>query len=90
MRPAQVTRVNARLDAETASALRRLVRETGLSVTDVLKLSLLRLSEQQAGPRQPPAEAFAYLIGSFDGPRDLSERYKDELAASLARKHGAR
>lgn len=88
--PRRAVRVNARLDAETAAALQQLVRETGLGVTDLLKLALLRLSEQYAGPPQPIAEAFAGLIGSFEGPADLSGHYKGELTTSLARKHGQR
>ena len=86
--PRALLRVNARLDGETAAILRQLVRATGLSVTDVIKLSLVRLSEQQDAPEQPVAEAFADLVGCFDGGVDLSTSYKDALTASLAGKHG--
>lgn len=85
----RVVRVNARLDAATAAILRQLVRETGLSVTDVIKLSLTRLSDQQSGPEHTVTEVFGDLIGCFEGTPALSESYKQELAASIARKHDA-
>ena len=88
-RAKRAVRVNARLDADTAAILRQLVRETGLSVTDVIKLSLTRLSDQQSGLEQTVVEAFGDLVGCFEGAADLSESYQQELAASIARKHGA-
>jgi hypothetical protein len=84
-----VQRVNARLDAETAAVLEQLVRVTGLSVTDIIKRALLREAEAAATPVQPVVEAFAALIGCFDGGADLSSQARQIVPESLARKHAA-
>ncbi len=81
-------RVNARLDESTSAELRQLVRGTGWSVTDVIRESIHRLYLQESVQERTPADAFADLIGGFEGPADLSTNYKVDLRNTLSRKHG--
>jgi hypothetical protein len=79
------TRINARLDAGLARKVRDLRKRTGQSTTEVVKASLesyyVAVTENAT-----PASLLAELIGSAEGPPDLSETYKDALAESLRRK----
>lgn len=81
-------RVNARLDEVTSQELRQLMKETGRSVTEVIRESIHRLYLQESLEVRTPAEAFADLIGSIDGPSDLSTTYKAAVSDSLRAKHG--
>lgn len=80
-------RVNARLDEATQRELQQLVRDTGLSVTEIIRASIHRYYLQEAAQAQSVADSFADLIGSFDGPEDLSSRYKQACTHSLLDKH---
>lgn len=81
-------RVNARLDENTQRELQQLVRDTGQSVTDVIREAIHRLYLQKAAQTHTVADDFADLIGCFDGPADMSVNYKQLLRESLTRKHG--
>lgn len=80
-------RVNARLDEATSQELRQLMKETGKSVTEVIRESIHRLYLQESLEARSPAETFADLIGCIDGPSDLSTNYKAALRDSLRAKH---
>ncbi len=83
-------RVNARLDLERQRKLEEIARRTGLSVSDILKEAIdvyhERLAESVATARRE-LEGF---IGCADGPEDLSDSYKAQLAESFERKHDPR
>jgi Arc/MetJ-type ribon-helix-helix transcriptional regulator len=87
--------VNVRVDAETASFLERLARETGRSKSEVVRDALEVLREQRAKlSLSPPSVAMAGLIGSWDsGGLQLSEQTGERFAQLLKEKkptHGAR
>ena len=82
-------RLNARLDPELERKLSYLCRRTGLATSDVVRASIERYYDAVC---TEGADARAILegtgfIGSGSGPEDLSERYKEHLAESLATKH---
>ncbi len=86
-------RVNARFDPAYRHKLVLAGRRLGLNVTDTLKAGLDRLVESlDARPAMRPYDAFrkAGFIGCIGGPGNLSVNYKKHLAASVARKYGAR
>lgn len=80
-------RVNARLDEATQRELQQLVRDTGLSVTEVIRAAIHRYYLQEAAQAQSVADSFADLIGSVDGPADMSVTYKQACTQSLRDKH---
>ncbi len=85
-------RVNARLDLERQRKLEEIARRTGLSVSDILKEAIdvyhERLAENAATARRQLERSG--FIGCADGPEDLSETYKAQLAESFERKHDPR
>ncbi len=85
-------RINARLDDERSAKLLQLQKYSGRSASDVLKLAIDCLHDQQ---RQSHREAIENLmssafIGCAEGPGDLSDSYKQHFAEDLDNKHGAR
>ena len=81
-------RINARLDPDLARKIETLRRQTGQSMTEIVKASLESYYVEVTGARRP-AELLAELIGSGVGPRDLSVTYKSELTRSLSKKRRA-
>jgi hypothetical protein len=81
-------RVNARLDETTARELQQLMRDTGLSVTDVIRESIHRYYLQETVQQHSVLDVFTDLVGGIEAPAELSANYKSELRASLTRKHG--
>lgn len=81
-------RVNARLDEATSQELRQLQKDTGMSVTEVIRESIHRFYLQENLATRSPAESFADLIGCIEGPAELSTNYKAALRDSLQAKHG--
>ncbi len=79
-------RVNARLDARTHAELECLVRETGQSVTEVIRTAIHRYYQQRQAPAHSVADDFADLIGAVEGPEDWSVDYKRSLTEGLAQK----
>jgi hypothetical protein len=80
-------RVNARLDAEHADKLRRLMAARGCGITDALKFAIDCGNSEIEGVRSSGRKLLDSLIGAFDGrpetPADLSEHYKRYLDRSL-------
>jgi hypothetical protein len=83
----EAVRVNARLDEELSRKVAYVREQTGESVTGVLKRAI-ELYYERVKQQRSPAEALraSGFIGCAEGPRDLSSRYKEELARSLGRK----
>jgi Ribbon-helix-helix protein, copG family len=79
-------RINARLEPKLARKVDALRKQTGQSVTEIVKASLEAyfVAANRAGE---PSELLADFIGCASGPGDLSRTYKTELAKSLTRKH---
>ncbi|MDX2087027.1 MAG: hypothetical protein SFX73_04210 [Kofleriaceae bacterium] len=86
-KPAPTFRVNARLDSATHAQLVALEQSTELSTTDVVKEALRRMHAELVGERAPSTDALDRLVGRYAGPRDLSEKTKVTLTASLTKKH---
>lgn len=85
-------RINARLDEAHADKLDYLKRTTGLPVSDIVKRGIDLVYEETRRVSPSPREvlAAAGFVGVAEGPADLSTRYKEDLASSLAAKHGDR
>jgi hypothetical protein len=77
--------MNIRIDARTATLLKRVARERGLSKSEVVRLALATLRERLSRPSVvPPSVAMAHLIGSWDsGGMQLSERTGEKFARML-------
>jgi Arc/MetJ-type ribon-helix-helix transcriptional regulator len=77
------------VDAETASFLERLARETGRTKSDVVRDALQALRKQHAKLAPlPPSESMAHLIGSWDsGGLQLSERTGERFAQLVKEKN---
>ena len=71
--------------ARKVEALRK---QTGQSMTEIVKASLESYYVEVTGARHP-AELLAEFVGSGVGPRDLSVTYKSELTRSLGKKRRA-
>ncbi len=82
-------RLNARLDPEMERKVAYLRRRTGLGTSDVVRAALEHYYEavHDGGVSAREILQASGLIASGSGPADLSETYKDQLAADLARKH---
>ncbi len=79
-------RVNARLDAQAQAELECLTRETGLSVTGIIRRAIHRYYQQRLAPVHSVADEFADLVGAIEGPEDWSLDYKRGLSEGLAQK----
>jgi hypothetical protein len=82
-------RLNARLDPEMQKKLKYLERRTGLSTSEVVRVSIEHyyesLRENNGGRRA--RELLANFVGASAGPGDVSSRYKEHLADALAAKY---
>lgn len=78
-------RINARLTGEDAKRFAELQKREGLSASDLLREALREYHAARARPRADAAALLARsgFVGSFDGPEDLSERYKDYLTDAI-------
>ena len=79
----QRARLSARLDEDRAAKVEYLRRATGLSASELVRRGIdLVYEEARRGQRQALAALTATgFVGSGEGPADLSERYKEYLAA---------
>lgn len=86
------TRISARLDAVHSARLDLLRRSTGLPLSDLVKRGIDLLYEEELKGSQAPYEILQStdFIASGEGPQDLSENYKKELAELLNAKHDYR
>ena len=76
------SRINARVDPELARKVKYLQKQTGGSVSDVVKASI-EAYFAQVQERQRPLDVLGDFIGCAEGPANLSEEYKSELTRSL-------
>ena len=78
-------RINARLDDNAADQLDYLQRQTGGSLSDVVRESIERYYVEVRNRAERDAAALDALVGAFDGnadtPVDLSADYKRYLWA---------
>ncbi len=81
-------RLNARIDAELAQKLEQLREATGQTTTEVIRraIELYHADTTSAGTSSLQALKNCGFVGSAEGPRDLSERYKSRLGESLVGK----
>jgi hypothetical protein len=80
-----MTTLNVRIDAKTASFLKRVARRTGQSKSEVVRaaLEVFRNKNPEANAVRP-AQAIAHLIGCWDsGGLRLSERTAKRFARLL-------
>jgi len=85
-------RINARLTGEDAKRFAELQKREGLSASDLLREALREYHHTRMRPRADAARLLAAsgFVGGFDGPDDLSTRYKDYLSDALEHKHPLR
>ncbi len=89
----RATQKTRRISARVAPKAYRMIEEmsaiTGQSISSVLESSIESHHQSMLAARQEPWKVLQEtgLIGSSDGSRDLSARYKSLLTSSLTRKH---
>jgi len=79
-------RINARLSGDDAVRFQELLENSGLSASDLLRAALREYHAIHARSPRDPLSLLAGFIGSGEGPKDLSVRYKDYLSESLENK----
>ncbi len=81
-------RVNARIDSELERKLGYLRGRTQQNTTAVVREAIERYHAAISKSGGTPSEILqrSGFLGGFDGPSELSVRYKEELVASLAKK----
>jgi hypothetical protein len=84
-------RINARLDDDTSRKLAYVERETGWSISEIVRRAIDAYYSSFRTVRADPAGALrkSGFIGCASGPADLSVTYKEELQR-LSDKHGDR
>lgn len=84
-------RINARLDDDTGRKLAYVERETGWSISEIVRRAIDAYYRNFRSVRADPASALkkSGFIGCVEGPADLSVTYKGELQR-LSGKHGDR
>ncbi len=82
-------RLNARLEPELERKLAYLRERTGLAASDVVRASIEHYYEtvRASGADARDILTASGFVASGTGPSDLSERYKQHLTDSLAKKH---
>ena len=75
-------RVNARLDEARERKLRAIAKETGQGVSEVVRVAIDVYYERitTSATRSLALLERSGFVGCADGPPDLSETYKEELA----------
>lgn len=82
-------RVNARFDETYAKRIEYLTRTTNMSVSEVIKSSVLFYYESVRNQQAPDLKNMNRWIGtSSSGRTDVSVKYKTMLDESLSAKHG--
>ena len=85
--------ISARVPLPTLEKLKKLVRENGSNMSEIVIAALERYcSEPNVEQKVSPYQFWKKtgLIGSIDDPSLDSTRYKEILGASVERKHGHR
>ena len=82
------SRINARLTGEDARRFKQLRAVTKQSASEVIREAVKLYHEKMVKPKKTPYEILleSGLIGSFEGPEDLSVNYKKYMAEDLAKK----
>ena len=82
-------RVNARLDEDSEEKLAYLEKETGLSVSEIMRRAIASYYSRLRNDNADPSMALikAGFVGCGEGPEDLSANYKQHLQR-LHTKHG--
>jgi Ribbon-helix-helix protein, copG family len=85
-------KINARLPGDAAAQLNQLVRKTGLSVSEIVRLSLAHYSQAiEASQKPKPKSRIAAMAGKYTSSGEysgqLSTRYKEIYALDMAKKH---
>jgi hypothetical protein len=82
-------RINVRVTSNIYDELNMFAKESGKNISEVVVMSLEQFTRQNKFSKDRPIDLFKRykLIGSFDGPEDLSSNYKKYLTKSLDRKH---
>ena len=88
-------RINARLDEKLSKDLQFLRKELGdTSITEVVKYSIQKLAQElrdsTKAKRQKQLWLESGLVGSFEGPENLSSNYKQYLSDILNEKYPAK
>lgn len=84
------SRINARLDAQTAAQLDYLVATTGLGVSEIVRASLAHFYEAQRAGQAASLKHLMPLVGRFrSGQSATSAQVKQVVAEYLDAKHGA-
>ncbi|MFZ5478306.1 MAG: ribbon-helix-helix domain-containing protein [Myxococcota bacterium] len=84
-------RLNARIPDELYRSIEDLAERKGMTVSEIVRDALGEYLKRNPGPLTAfDALSATGFIGCGEGPEDLSERYKDYLTDSLAKKHGLR
>jgi Arc/MetJ-type ribon-helix-helix transcriptional regulator len=85
-------RLNARLPEELAQKLEALVRATGQSTSEVVRVALEHYFNEICGSGRSAREAIhlSGFVGCGEAEADLSTTYKSRLSEGLGRKHGHR
>ena len=86
---AQHKRINARIETDLERLVSELARSQGVSLSAIVVRALRDFCERQSATSAPRAyESFsaAGIIGCFDGGKDLSRNYKQELDSSWSKK----
>ncbi len=83
--------ITVRLDPKTEGLLRRLIRKTGRTKSQIIRDAIERFAKEEdaGGGGEGPFAAFAPYIGiAKGGPPDLSERTGEKVAKMLRERHG--
>ena len=85
----RILRINARLDEQAANDLKFLKETTHTNSTEVLKTALRFYAEHLWNDAQRSRQVLmdSGLIGSFDGPEDLSANYKGYITEVIDEKY---
>lgn len=92
VQPPTPLKINARLAGDAAAQLHQLVRKTGLSVSEIVRLSLAHYSQAiEASQKPKPKSRIAAMAGKYASSGEysgqLSTRYKEIYAQDMAKKH---
>ena len=81
-------RVSARLNTKTEEKLKQIIRKTGSNMSEVIERAIdvyFAESVQRKGSGWKALSEVGF-IGCAEGPKDLSENYKNYLTDTMAKK----
>jgi len=79
-------RINARLTGEDAARFQTLLKQSGYSASQLLRVALRDYHQRQSSAPPDPRELLSGFVGAGIGAEDLSQNYKTYLSASLTDK----